>query len=343
MPKAPKSKISSTIGLDIGSYSIKCVEVRKSGDQLQLQRVSILPVGASTTASVSSILKLVLDPAAGKPEHVRISMSGSSLLIRRIQLPVMTPAELKSAIVFEAEGQIPFPIDDCILDFQILDRSADKQKMNVLLVAAKKDFVAERLKLLSEVNLVPEIIDVDIFCMINSFEMLGELGDQRTWGVLNIGHRVSSFAIVNDRLPFFVREIPHGGAGVTKALAEARSVDEETADKLKIDREGVTAEELKSATERGFERLVEELRHSIDYFENETGEELKNIWISGGGALSAGAHEILSEELGKNVQLWDNTKKMEVFQGIDHPYLSKHSPLLNVSLGMALRDLESRS
>ena len=336
-----KIKTVSAIGLDIGSYSIKCVEVLRSGTSIQLNRASILPLADSSPATLAATLKLILNlPPQSPLRGLRISVSGSSLLIRRISMPAMTSAELKSAIRFEAEGHIPFPIDDCVLDFQIINQEETKKTMNVLLVAAKKDFIQDRIKVLSDLNLQPEIIDVDIFCLINAFEMLGELPTQEhAYGLLNIGHKGSSFAIMQGNVPFFVREIPFGGLSISKALAEIRGIKEDEADTLKSSRDEAHLAQLKAATQKGFEPLIEELKHSLDYYENEAGEELRSIRLSGGGALAYGATDVLAEELGKQIILWDNTKKMKIFGDIDLKFLSEHSSELNVALGMVLRGL----
>ena len=335
-------KSNTTVGLDIGSSSVKCVQISQTKEGVELRRATILPVG--NPSRIADILGIV-DVAAEK--HIRISVSGSSVLIRRIKLPAMTPAELKGAIRFEAEGHIPFAIDDCVLDFHILDRP-DKTSMNVLLVVAKKDFIKARLKMLEEQRIYPEVIDVDIFCLLNVFETLHEEAaePQKNYGILNIGHQVSSFAIMQDKLPYFVREISYAGRHVTQALMETKQLQETEAEELKLSRllpdqpgaaEHLTG--LRAATEKGFEPLAEELRHSIDYFENESGEDLKTVWISGGGALSVGAAEILSAEIGRQVLFWDNTKKIHTLGNVDGKYLSEHSTELNVALGMALRGI----
>ena len=330
---------TTTIGLDIGSYSVKCVEIVRASDKFRLQRVSILPIDPAAPDGVTKTLKLLFDAQTASTKRIRIAVSGggSTLLIRRIQLPNMTAAELRGAIRFEAEGHIPFPVEECQIDFQILNQTPDKKSMNVMLAAAKKDLIKERLKTLAALNIVPEVIDVDIFCLINAYEILGQEAGEATFGLLNIGHRVSSFAIVQDKAPYFVREIPFGASAVTKALAELKGVKEAEADRLKIEKAPETLADLNAAMIKGFEPLIEEMRHSIDYVENESGEELKTIRLSGGGALCPGTGKMLSEELGKDVALWDNTKRLEIFGDIDQKFLAEHSPELNVALGMVLR------
>ena len=338
-----KTNSLSVIGLDIGSYSVKSVEVVLAGGAIQLRRVFVFPYDRAKPGELDRVLKHIFDPSQGRPARVRISLSsGSSLLIRRIKLPMMTVTELKGAIVYEAEGHIPFPVEECLLDFQIIGQDAQSKTMHVVLVAVKNVFIQERLKLLESAGLVPEIIDVDIFCLLNAFEALGDDGGHKSYGILNIGHEKSSFAIVHEKQPFFVREIPIGGLDVSRSLATAKGVSLEEADTMKVERPQGSEETLKQATAQGFEVLLDEMRSSIDFFENETGEELKQIWMSGGGALSYNAAAFLTSELGRPVALWDNLKKMDVFGEVDQDYLREHSYELNVALGMVLRGVEAK-
>ena len=118
---------------------------------------------------------------------------------------------------------------------------------------------------------------------------------------------------------------------------QAACLTEPDADRLKIDRPQELREDLKQVMTRGTLPLIEEIKHSVDYFENETGEGLKNLFISGGGALAEGITTIFSEELGMKVVLWDNMKKLEVSPEVDRKYLASHSQELNIALGLALR------
>ena len=146
-----REKTTSAVGLDIGNYSMKCVELSRSDGGIRLDRVSIFPIDRGSASNLSRALKIILDPFLAQNKRIRVSVSGgSSLIIRRVTLPAMTLAELKGAIRFEAESHIPFPIDDCQIDYQILNHSEDRKQMNILLVAAKKDFIKERIKGLAQ-------------------------------------------------------------------------------------------------------------------------------------------------------------------------------------------------
>ncbi len=300
-----KHKNTTVIGLDIGSYSIKCAEISRDNEHLRLEKavVSVLPPAQSPNALTGILKNLFPEAAASSDKRFRISVSGTSFISRRIKLPLMTAAELKSAIRFQAETQLPFPIDDCMVDCQILTQKAADRSMEVLLVAVKRDFLEQRLKELAGAGIYPEVVDGDVFCMANAFEILGQETNEKTYGLLNIGHKLSSFVIVHEGILYFVREIPQEVADVKQSL----------------------------------ESLSVELINSVNYFENETSVDLKSIWMSGGGALSGGAAAVLSESLGRQVSLWDNTQKMELGPAVDAAFLREHSTELNVAFGLALR------
>jgi type IV pilus assembly protein PilM len=308
----------------------------RTKDKIVLNQVSVALLGDQSPDNLISLLKPFLPVIAASPGHVRVVLSGSSLLVRCVQMPPMTQTELKSAIRFEAENHIAFPIDDCVLDFKILNQDPEKKVMNVLLVAAKRDFIQERLRMLFDLDIHPEVIDVDTFALVNAYEALNAQAPEKIFGLLNIGHRVTSLAIIKDGLPLFVRELPLGSYSVTKALSEARGISDEKADEIKVLAPPEAAEELKAAYQT-LDTLTEELRSSIQYFENEAGETLKSVWVSGGGVLAPGLPAMLSEALGKEVALWDNLKKIEVAPAVDRALLEKHSSSLNIAFGLALR------
>ncbi len=319
------------MGIDVGTFSIKCVEITRDSGVPRLTRADLFPVqpGKDTLAHIQG---LGLDAT----KSVRISLSGPSVLIRRLVLPSMTAAELKGAIQFQAESQLPISVEDYQLDSQILGQP-DKKTMSVLLVAAKKELVHERLKLFSSLEIHPHIIDVDIFCLLNAFQLLEEAEAKKNYGLLNIGHKSSSFIIVQNGAPFFVREIGFGGQQVTQALAATKGIPEAEAAALKTKKPAEAAKDLQTATEKGFEALLDEVKHSIDYFENEAGDDLKKVWISGGGALSQGSAAFFSEGLGREASLWRPTKSVELAEGVDAAFFAEHGPEFHVALGMALR------
>lgn len=305
MPFSLGGSASGTFtGLDMGHSSVKCVELTYADKKTVFESAQILPLTSAGEEGLKETLRKLSRSLVSAAKHLRISVSGPSVLIRNLTLPKMTPQELKGAISFEAERHIPFPVSECVLDFQILHSSTPgSQSMNVILVAAKKQLIQDRLKILAAVGFEPELIDVDIFSFSNAFEQWTQEAQLKTYALLDIGHEMSTVAIFDEGELFLVREIPVGNASKNPDL------------------------------------LAKEIRKSVDYFENETSHELGRIFACGGGALSAEVLEKLSESLGISVTLWNNPKKMELGSLVQAQFLEEHFPELVVACGLALRPL----
>jgi Tfp pilus assembly PilM family ATPase len=291
-------------GLDLGHFSVKCAQFVFTDKKPVLQSVCILPLESGHEDVLKNTLHKLSNSLLFSPRHLRVSISGPSVLIRNLSLPKMTPQELKGAISFEAERHIPFPVEECILDFQILrSASPNTPSMNVVLAAAKKQWVRQRLDLLAEAGFEPELVDVGIFCFANAFEQLAQENQPKTYGLLDIGHDAGALAIFDEGELFFVREMPVPNAS------------------------------------KNTDALTQELGKSLDYFENETNRPVERIFAAGGGALTGGLLEKLSESLGLPVALWNNPKKIQTAPSVETAFWELHFPELVTACGLGLRPL----
>ena len=338
------------IGLDIGSHSIKYVELTPDPEKIKVTHASITPLPDASPEALKAALKELFKKAQGIKikkaralyPGVRIAISGPSLLIRKITLPLMSRLELKGAIRFEAESHVPFPIDDCILDFEILSEVPSEKIMHVLLVAAKRDFIETRLRLLAEANVYPQAVDVDIFSLSNAIEVINKGQSEKLFGILNIGHETSLFSIMLNQQPFFVREVSIGGLELTKNLAAGKGISLEEAETFKKEAPEAAYPELKTAMQQSFESLADELKNSISYFEEEHSESLSSIWLAGGGSLSPLLKETLTEMLGKPVILSAPTANVELDENARDLLSGKNFTQFLVALGMAVSRRDSK-
>lgn len=217
-----------------------------------------------------------------------------------------------------------------------MSQDPEKKIMNVLLVAAKRDYIQEKLRMLMDLDIHPETIDVDTFSLVNAHELLDGADAEKTKAFLNIGHRVSSLAIIHDKLPLFVREIPMGAAAIGKVVAEAKGLPEAEANVFKEETRPEIIEEIKSFTQKGLEPLLEEAKRSMEYFENQIQGAVESVRVSGGGTLGPGALEAIAAGLAKKVMPWDG-KKIESAPGADRRLFDENAALFNIALGLALR------
>ena len=174
-------KSKAVVGLDIGSSAVKAVELKPSGKGFKVTAFAIEPVPPDSIvdgaiidgAAVADAIRRLFENKAFKTKDVAASLSGNAVIVKKISLPVMTEAELAESIHWEAEQYIPFDIQDVNLDYQILDpgTGADaKGTMDVLLVAAKKEKIADYTGVISQAGRVPVVVDVDAFALQNAYE-----------------------------------------------------------------------------------------------------------------------------------------------------------------------------
>src|SRR6478735_6232348 len=180
MPLFRKAK--AVVGLDIGSSAVKAVELKPAGKGFRVSAFATEPVPPDSIvdgamidgAAVADAIRRLFESKAFKTKEVAASLSGNAVIVKKISLPVMTASELDESIYWEAETYIPFDIQDVNLDYQILDAGGGpdaKGTMDVLLVAAKKEKIADYTGVISQAGRVPVIVDVDAFALQNAYEL----------------------------------------------------------------------------------------------------------------------------------------------------------------------------
>lgn len=335
-PKKPKvPKLQYRTGLDIGSYSIKVCVVKEEEGSRELVAYAIVPINNSNEKE--AIQKAI---ASTKLElkSIKISSGTQGVVTRQITLPKMTMQEISQALKFEVEKYIPYKIDEVILDFQILDPDIGNNKMSVLLAAAKKDIIEKRMALMKELGLKIDVIDVDILSLTNAFNCLihKEESGGKASVLLNIGEAASSLAILKDGLPYISREISIAGRDFTKRISDTLSINISEAEALKHNAQD-KYQEMISACEQTLNELCSQIRMSFDYFENQVGSAVENIYLSGGASRLKGLDKALENLLGGKVSLWGDFHDLNLNSSIDKSKFLDDIGCLSVALGLALR------
>lgn len=341
--------IKDIIGLDIGSKHIKVVQLKESKGSHSLERLGIatlqpeLIVDGSildSTRVVEAIKELISNTGI-KAKDVTLSVSGhSSVIIKRVSLPQMTEAELDEQIRFEAEQYIPFDIEDVSLDFQILGPAEEQNMMDVIIVAVKKDKISEYVTVVKDAGLNPVVVDVDAFALENMFELNYEIKEGENIALVNIGASMININILKGGISVFTRDSSLGGNLLTEALQREFTISYANAEKLKQEEtiEGVSPEDVKAVLNSAFEDIITEISRSFDYFRDTTNyENIDQIILSGGVALTKDFAQILSERTGVPVTIAEPFKNIIVPDSFDQEYLTKISPLVSIAVGLAMR------
>jgi len=343
-------KKKNVIGLDIGTSSIKLVELSegKTGYRLQSLGISPLPpeaiVDGALMDSVTIIdaIKELVRSAKTKTKDVVTSVSGHSVIVKKVTLPFMSRAELEESIKWEAERYIPFDINDVNLDFQILGtESENPEVMDVLLVAAKKDIINDYVSVLIEAGLNPVIIDVDAFALENMFAVNYETELNETIAMANVGASITNINILKNNISAFTRDIFKGGNYITEEIQRQLHIDYEEAEKIKIGSklEASSQPMIREVLQAASETLALEIANSLEFFQSTTTyEKISKIYLSGGGSKVKDFDTILEQQTGIPVENVNPFKKIEFSEkSFDIEYLREIGPMMAVGVGLATR------
>ena len=326
------------VGVDIGNSSVKIVKlVAKPNSKLkELAGFDVQAFSGNDLQSIADATKTALLNSHIDSTSVNISVSGQSVIVRYVQMPKMTKDELSKAIKLSIGKYIPFNADEVNYDFQILGDTEQKSKtMRVLLVAVKKDIVQERINILSKAGLKANIIDVDSFAVINSFQLVNQ-ENKGIVAILDIGAEITSTTILKDNVPYFNRDVPIGGRNFTKAIIEEFEMTVEEAEDLKHNPQ-TRYGDLITAIRPVIDSLADEMHLSFNYCESQLGGSVQKIFLTGGTAKFKGIDRVLNSILGVDVEIWDPTRVLLVNESLPREKLIEVGPLLTVAIGLALR------
>jgi type IV pilus assembly protein PilM len=339
------------VGIDVGSSAIKVVCLRESRGIYQLERIGIMPLSSETivdntimdSTSIIHSIQNLLTALKIKSKNVATSVSGHSVIIRKISLPTMSDSELESSIQWEAEQYIPFDISEVNIDFQILGPdSKDSSQMDVMLVAAKKDFVADHSALFTEAGLNPVVMDIDCFAVENMFDYNYGLVGSELVALIDLGASATSVNVLRGDSSIFTRDIQAGGNLLSEELQKRLGLSNDDAEKVKLgDRTiaDVDSESIDEILADAIENLAQEVQRSLDFFSATSGEEqITKIYLTGGVSNSTKVTEALEKRLGIPTEKVDPFRNVKVREKeFDSEYLDAIGPMFSVAMGLAMR------
>jgi type IV pilus assembly protein PilM len=349
-------KTKAVVGLDIGSSAVKAVELRFAGKSYKVSAFATEPVPQDSIvdgaivdgAAVADAVRRVFDRKAFTTKDVALSLSGSAVIVKKINLPVMTEAELGESIFWEAEQYIPFDIQDVNLDYKIVDAGTapGKDTMEVLLVAAKKDKIADYTGAIAQAGRVPVVVDIDAFALQNAYEANYGFEPQQVVLLLNAGASAININIVNGEQSVFTRDISIGGNAYTEALQRELGLQFEQAEQAKLGQtvQGVTPADVAPVMHAMTENVLLEIQKTFDFYKaTAASDRIDRIVVSGGASRVDGFPNGLRERFGAPVEAFDPFRRVafepQTF-GIADP--ENVMPTAAVALGLALRKAGDR-
>jgi type IV pilus assembly protein PilM len=344
-------KGKSVIGLDIGSSAVKAIELVKLKKGYQVTGFSYEPLdpdavvdGAIMEAHTvaAAIRKTMLD-GKFKAKGVATGVSGHSVIVKRVVLPVASPAEVEASIQFDAEQHIPFEISDVNLDYQVVGPApGDFAATEVLLVVAKKDKIRNTTNVISMAEKEPKVVDIDAFALQNAYEANYFVSPTATVALLNIGASLMNINITKGGMPLIIRDVSIGGNQYTDILQKELQMNFQEAENLKLGRSGGTeAEMVQPLLEAITEMLIMEVQKTFDFFkETYPSETISEVLISGGTCRIPGLAQKMEETFAYPTEVMDPFRSITMGPKVDAAKVKSLGPALAVAVGLALRGFD---
>ncbi|MCI0530890.1 MAG: pilus assembly protein PilM [candidate division Zixibacteria bacterium] len=352
LSKLLSKKGRNVVGLDIGTSSIKLVKLEKKATGYALKNLAIkeLPPEAIVEEEIrdrETVLftaQGLIDQTDPKMQEVAIALAGHGVITDKITIDKKTGAEAEQAILFEAEQRAPFDVDDVVMDSHIIKVNEETNKMDVLLVAVRNDFLKNYLDLILDLGLKTAVVDIDSLAVLNAYEVNYEIDPNRITALINVGFDVTNLVFIKDGVYHSTRDISSGTRSIYEAIQKEFRLTQEMASKAMKGElnEALDLDMFKASLVSSAEELVSGLEVAFSYFK--TSARVPQVdWIvmSGGGALVPYLPEFLQSKLGISVEIANPLRNIEydpdIFQDVQP---EKIAPLLAVAVGLAVRKVK---
>jgi type IV pilus assembly protein PilM len=348
------------IGLDIGSHAVKAVElgVRTKGkrDVYHVVRVGYEPLPHDAIvegtiidgSAVSESIRALCDKAKIANKDVVISISGNSVIIKKISLPSMGTEELAESVIWEAKHNIPYPYEETNVDYAILPSApgGGTQNLEILLVACKKDKIAAYSNVIHQARKNLAAVEVDAFALFNILEVnYPEEFAGQTLALINMGAAITTIVICEKGAPQLFRDIPVGGSFFTENIRKDLNIGHDEAEALLKGGASPSVQpyEYEAILGMNVKGLLEEIEKTFVFFEAEdkSRKKIEHIFISGGLSNIKNVSGSFEQKFGVKTTLFDPFRTIQYNEKkLDPVYYQEMAPFFAVATGLATRKRE---
>jgi type IV pilus assembly protein PilM len=337
----------STIGLSIGSSSIKIVElqmVKKSWKLLhfgvvQLPDDVIVNREIVNQIAVVDAVKTLISQLKLKTKAVCTSISGTSMIIKRMRVEVPNLSELKEQVYWEAEQYLPFDVNEVVMDYHLVSRTKDN-KFDVLLVAVKRSVMDSYIQSIEGSGLRAKIVDIDFFALQHVYEANYPSNQSEAVALVDIGASALKMTIVHAGVPVFTKDTALGGKNLTSEIQKQLSLSFADAESLKVG--GHTngmPQEVNDLIRIMSDNFATEIKRAVDFYNaSSTGAPVASILITGGGAKILDLSKTIEEHVGLPTQIMNPFNAISYDPNVfTQDYITAIAPIAAIPIGLALR------
>ncbi|MDT8409136.1 MAG: type IV pilus assembly protein PilM [Wenzhouxiangellaceae bacterium] len=341
------------IGLDIGTSSVKLLQLSKAGSSYRVEHFAVesLPEGAFAEHSINNVddvgaaIRNAVKRSGTKAKHCALAVAGSAVITKIIHLPSdLAEDEIEGQIEVEAGQYIPYPRDEVSLDFEILGPSArNADVVEVLLAASKTENIETREAVAELAGLTARVMDVEAFAIANAFELVRKrdgISDSTVIAVLDIGDVRASLNVLRGGRSIYYRDHPFGGRELLEETMRRYGLDAEQAKFWKRDEQPPAGFE-DEVLEPYRQSVIQQIGRALQFYSSSREySSISTLYLAGGGALASGLVDAVSSELGMQAELADPLKGLKLAPRINAAMLDQMRPSLVTATGLALRGVE---
>jgi len=341
------------VGIDIGSSSVKLIQLSTTGSSYRVEAFAVEPVPEGAVSEgviaepeqIADAIKKAMQRGGFKAKNCAMAVTGSAVITKIINLPAdLSEDDIEGQIEVEAGQYIPFPREEVSLDFEVLGpspRNADL--LEILLAASKTEHVDTRLEVAELVGLTVSVVDVEAYAIANAFDLVRKatgIDEAETIGVLNIGSTVSSMIVLRGNRSIYSREHSFGGHQLIEECMRRYGMDAEQAAFLQRGEEPPAGFE-DEVLEPFRQNVIQQISRALQFYSSSSEySSINTLFITGGGASIPGLAEAVGNEVGISCEVADPLKDLRVAPKVNARSLDQARASLTTACGLALRGFD---
>jgi len=345
------SSNNNYLGVDIGTFGIKMVELKKEGGQPRLfsygfsenKDLKADDNKKSDTGYIAAVINKIWQEAGMSSRNAVAALPTFSVFSSVLNLSNVSKKDLKSAVRWEAKKVIPLPLEEMILDWrEIKDDSQNKKEKNnmkIFLTGAPKVLVKRYIEIFKKAQINLLSLETETFSLVRA--LMG--GDKSTVIIAEIGANTTDIAVIDGGIPMLSRSIDIGGLTITKAISANLNIGIERAEQFKYDMgvagDGAEQNVIPKTITETISPIVNEIKYTLNLFESKNNKKIEKIVFSGGSAMLINLTDYLSKIINKRVIIGDPWARISYPIEL-RPSLKEIGPRMSVAIGLALRQLE---
>jgi type IV pilus assembly protein PilM len=346
-------KTDPVIGLDIGSTSVRLLQLSSHGSGYQIDHFAIEPLtegvvvdkAVQDVEAVSTAISRAVRVSGTRAKSCAIAVSGSAVFTKTISLPAdLADADVESQVQIEANQYIPYPLDEVSLDFEVLGpspRNADL--MDILLAASKSENVESRQDAIDSAGLKAKVVDVEAFAIANAFEFIRKrdgIKRSEAVGFFDIGYDQTTLLVIKGGRVIYTRDHPFGGHQLLEETQRRYDMTVEQAGFFERNEEA--PEDFEEEVLEPFQlNIVHQISRALQFFASSNEySNIGTIYLSGGVASQKGLAAMVQQELGMTTRVADPVTGMDIAENVAVTALKRNATSLMIAMGLALRGFD---